>query len=37
LVAVEYVLRQAGYRSVVVVSRELGVGLIIEAGLQQQR
>ena len=35
LVAVEYVLRQAGYRSVVVVSRELGVGLIIEAGLQQ--
>jgi exopolyphosphatase/pppGpp-phosphohydrolase len=34
LVAVEYVLRQTGYRSVGVVSRELGVGLIIEAGLQ---
>jgi hypothetical protein len=32
LVAVEYVLRQTGYRSVGVVSRELGVGLIIEAG-----
>jgi exopolyphosphatase/pppGpp-phosphohydrolase len=34
LVAVHYVLERAGYRSVVVVSRELGVGLIIEAGLQ---
>jgi exopolyphosphatase/pppGpp-phosphohydrolase len=34
LVAVEYVLRQTGYRSVGVVSRELGVGLIIEAGQQ---
>jgi exopolyphosphatase/pppGpp-phosphohydrolase len=32
LVAVEYVLKQTGYRSVGVVSRELGVGLIIEAG-----
>jgi exopolyphosphatase/pppGpp-phosphohydrolase len=35
LVAVEYILEHAGYRSVGVVSRELGVGLIIEAGLQQ--
>jgi len=35
LVTMEYVLRGTGYRSVVVVSRELGVGLIIEAGLQQ--
>jgi len=34
LVAVEYVLRHTGYRSVGVVSRELGVGLIIEAGLK---
>jgi exopolyphosphatase/pppGpp-phosphohydrolase len=34
LVAVEYVLERAGYPSVVVVSRELGVGLIIEAGLK---
>jgi exopolyphosphatase/pppGpp-phosphohydrolase len=34
LVAVEYVLRRTGYQSVGVVSRELGVGLIIEAGLR---
>jgi exopolyphosphatase / guanosine-5'-triphosphate,3'-diphosphate pyrophosphatase len=33
LVAVEYLLKKGGYQSVGVVSRELGVGLIIEAGL----
>jgi len=33
MVAVEYLLDKGGYRSVGVVSRELGVGLIIEAGL----
>ena len=35
MVAVEYILKNAGYPSVGVVSRELGVGLIIEAGLRQ--
>ena len=35
MVALEYLLKKAGYRSVGVVSRELGVGLIIEAGLRQ--
>ena len=35
MVALEYILTKAGYRSVVVVSRELGVGLIIEAGLKK--
>ena len=35
IVALDYILTKAGYRSVVVVSRELGVGLIIEAGLRK--
>jgi len=34
LVAVEYLLKKGGYQSVGVVSRELGVGLIIEAGMK---
>jgi exopolyphosphatase / guanosine-5'-triphosphate,3'-diphosphate pyrophosphatase len=34
MIALEYILTKTGYRSVTVVSRELGVGLIIEAGLR---
>lgn len=35
IVALEYILQKTGYRSVVVVEKELGVGLIIEAGLKK--
>ena len=35
IVAMEYILEKTGYQSVVVVEKELGVGLIIEAGLRK--
>jgi exopolyphosphatase/pppGpp-phosphohydrolase len=35
IVAMQYILEKTGYRSVVVVEKELGVGLIIEAGLRK--
>jgi exopolyphosphatase/pppGpp-phosphohydrolase len=34
MVALEYILEKTGYQSLVVVEKELGVGLIIEAGLR---
>ena len=37
MVALEYLLKKTGYQSVLVVEKELGVGLIIEAGLKTSR
>lgn len=35
LVALEYILKKGGYQSVLVVEREVGAGLIVEAGLRK--